>query len=120
MLTKAPVLAFPDFKCDFILQTDASGTGLGVVLSQKQEDGLTKPICFASRTLQTHETNYRVSKLEALAVVWAVKHFRVCLYGHTCNHEALLPLLNTPHLSGRLTRWGLALQELNLNIHYWG
>ena len=122
MLTEAPVLAFPDFKHDFILETDASGTGLGAVLSQKQEDGTTRPICFASRTLQTHEAYYGVSELEALAVVWAVKHFRVYLYGHTCDvytdHEAFLSLLNTPHPSGRLARWGLALQELNLNIHY--
>ena len=60
--------------------------------------------------------------MEALAVVWAVKHFRVYLYGHTCevytDHEALLSLLNTPHPSGKLAQWGLALQELNLNIHY--
>ena len=46
----------------------------------------------------------------------------IYLYGHTCDvytdHEALLSLLNTPHPSGRLARWGLALQELNLNIHY--
>ena len=122
MLTKAPVLAFPDFKRDFILETDASGTGLGAVLSHKQEDGTTKPICFASRTLQTHKANYAVSELEALAVVWAVKHFRVYLYGHTCDvytdHEALLSLLNTLYPSGRLARRGLALQELNLNIHY--
>ena len=100
------MLAFPDFKCDFILETDASGTGLGAVLSQKQEDGTTKPICYASRTLQTHEANYGVSELEALAVVWAVKHFRVYLYEHTCDvytdHETLLSLLNIPHPSGRL------------------
>ena len=92
------------------------------MLSQKQEDGTTKPICYASRTLQTHEANYGVSELEALVVVWAVKHFRVYLYAHTCDvytdHEALLSLLNTPHPSGRLARWGLALQELKLNIHY--
>ena len=81
-----------------------------------------QPSLSASRTLQTHKANYAVSELEALAVVWAVKHFRVYLYGHTCDvytdHEALLSLLNTPHPSGRLARWGLALQELNLNIHY--
>ena len=51
ILTKAPVLAFPDFKRDFILETDASGTGLGAVLSQKQDDETIRPICFTSRTL---------------------------------------------------------------------
>ena len=33
------------------------------------------------------------------------------------DHEALKGLLNTPHLSGKLERWGLAIQELDLKIH---
>lgn len=39
LLTTAPVLAFPNFKAPFILETDASGAGLSVVLAQRQEDG---------------------------------------------------------------------------------
>ena len=122
LLTQAPVLAFPLFDQGFRLDTDASGSGLGAVLSQQQDDGSVRLIAFASRSLQPHEKNYGVTELEALGVVWAVKHFRPYLYGQTCDvytdHEALRSLLNTPHPSGKLARWGLALQEVNLTIHY--
>ena len=74
-LCSAPVLAFPDFSRGFILETDASGIDLGSVLAQRQEDGTTRPIAYASRTLQTREQNYGVTELEALALVWSVKHF---------------------------------------------
>ncbi|XP_075131928.1 uncharacterized protein LOC142204512 [Leptodactylus fuscus] len=68
------VLAYPDYSKPFILQTDASKTGLGAVLSQKQE-GLIRPIAFASRSLRATErndSNYSSFKLEFLALVWAV------------------------------------------------
>jgi len=81
------------------------------VLSQVQEDGSIRPIAYASCTLQKHEYNYGVTELEALGVVWAVKHFRSYLYGYRCDiyadHEALKSLLNTPQSSGRLARWRL-------------
>ena len=121
-LTTAPVLAYPDFSINFKLETDASGAGLGAVLSQTQKDGSTRPIAFASRTVQSSEVNYGIIELEALAVVWAVKHFCQYLYGHKCqvitDHVALKSLLSTPHPSGKLARWGLILQELDLAITY--
>ena len=121
-LTEAPVLAYPRFGHPFLLETNASGAGLGAVLSQKQEDGTTRPIAYASRTLQPHEKNYGISELEDIGVVWAVKHFRHYIYGHPCtvhtDHEALKSLLNTPQPSGKLARWGMALQELDLDIQY--
>ena len=116
------MLAFPDFQLDFILETDASKLGLGAILSQNQPDGSQRPIAYASRSLQSHEQNYGITELEALGVVWAVKHFRPYLYGHRCtvitDHEALKSLLNTPQPSGKLARWGMALQELDLTIEY--
>ena len=46
---QAPVLAFPDFKKPFLLETNASGKGLGAVLLQKQDDGCYHPIVFLLR-----------------------------------------------------------------------
>ena len=116
-----PILAFPDFDRAFQLETDASRSGLGAVLAQ-EVDGVARPVAYASRTLQSHEANYGTTELEALGVVWAVKHFRAYLYGHHCDvftdHAALKSLLNTPQPSGKLARWGLALQDLDLNIQY--
>ena len=36
---QAPILSFPNFSKPFLLETDASGKGLGAILSQKQSDG---------------------------------------------------------------------------------
>ena len=117
LLTKSPILAYPRFGEEFLLEVDAFRVRLGAVLSQKQPDGICRPIAFASRTLQQHERNYGISELEGLGVVWAVKHFRHYLYGHHCtvftDHEALKSLLNTVHQSGKLAQWGMALQELD-------
>ena len=52
----APVLAFTDFKKPFLLETDASIEGLGVVLSQKQDDGRYHPVAYASRGLKGGES----------------------------------------------------------------
>ena len=115
----SPRLAYPQFGNDFLLETDTSGVGLGAVLSQEQSNGTIWPIAFASHTLQIHERNYVIYELEGLGVVLAIKHY---IYGHCCtvytDHEALKALLNTPHSSGKLAMWSMALQELDLQIEY--
>ena len=60
MLTTAPLLAYPKFGPDaeFVLETNASGIGLGAILSQQQPDGMLHPIAYASRSLDQSEHNY--------------------------------------------------------------
>ena len=108
-LTHAPVLAYPDFDKNFVLETDASIRGLGAILSQYQEDGQIHPIAFASRGLSPAEKNHCITNLETLAVVWAVSHFHAYLYGHDVevrtDHSAVKAVLGTPSPSGKHARW---------------
>ena len=105
------MLPYPDFNKDFTLETDASKHGLGDILSQYKEDQQLHPIAYASRSVSATEANYGITDLETLAVhvVWAVTHFRYCLYGHNVtiitDHAAVRAILGAPNLTGKHARW---------------
>ena len=108
-LITPPILSYPDFDKSFILETDASISGLGAILSQLQEDGKLHPLAYASRSLSKSEKNYPVTDLETLAVIWGVTHIRYYLYGHQVtiytDHAAVKAVLGTPNLTGKHARW---------------
>ena len=79
-LITAPILSLPDFNHDFTLDIDASGNGLGAVLSQKVGD-YERVIAYGSRALTKAERKYCATRRELLALVWGVRHFRPYLYG---------------------------------------
>lgn len=60
VLVHAPVLAYPQFdnQHPFLMETDPSTQGLGVVLAQQQSDGRVHLIAFASRSLSPAEQKY--------------------------------------------------------------
>ena len=100
---KAPVLAFADFGKPFLLETDASKLGLGVLLSQKQTGGQYHLVAYASWSLTTHECNYHSMKQEILALKWLiVKQFQEYLLWKPFNVESDNNLLTytttTPNL----------------------
>ena len=65
----------------FEVHTDASQKGLGAILYQNQ-GGIQRMISYASRGLKRTEKNYPASKLEFLALKWAVTDkFSDYLYG---------------------------------------
>lgn len=55
-LVSAPVLAYADFSLPFVLEIDASHSGLGAVLGQ-ESDGKMRPVAYASRGLRPTESN---------------------------------------------------------------
>ena len=74
-LCTAPVLGYPNFSREFILETDASLKDLGTILSQQQKDGSIHIIAYTSQSLCPTERsrhNYSSAKLELLALKWAV------------------------------------------------
>ena len=82
-LLQAPILAFPNFRHPFVIDTDASETALVAVLSQKN-DGEERPIAFESSVLSTTEVNYATTKREALGIVQVRQWFHPYIYGSQC------------------------------------
>lgn len=119
-LTSAPILAYPTEKDQFILDTDASDTGIGAVLSQVQ-DGEERVIAYASRRLTKSEKRYCVTRKELLAVHTFVKNFRHYLFGRRflvrTDHKALLWMLNwrKPNTS-QYCLWKAELEMYDMDI----
>ena len=120
-MISAPVLQVADPSKPFILQTDASDLGLGAVLSQLQS-GEEHPVAFASRQLTPAEKKYSVVEKECLAIVWALKHFRMYLFGVQftieTDHQPLRWLHQMKNTNSRLTRWALAIQPYRFEMKH--
>ena len=117
-----PVLGFADYQRPFVLHTDASGDGLGAVLSQEQ-DGKKRVIAYASRNLSKAEKNYPVHKLEFLALKWAVtEKFHDYLYGCefavATDNNPLTYILKSAKLDATGHRWVAQLANYKFTISY--
>jgi hypothetical protein len=121
ILCSEQVLAYPDFNTQFILTTDASKVAVAAILSQVQE-GVERPIAFASRQMNKAEQNYCASEAEMLAVIWATKQFRCYLFGKRftvrTDHSALTYLHKFAGNNSRLMRWSLRLAEFDFDIEH--
>ena len=99
------------------------GEGLGVVLSQKDDNGEYHPVAYASRELKGGEDKYHLSKLQFLALKWAVtEQFREYLqYGPftvRMDNNPLTYILTTPNLDTLGHCWVAALANYDMSLEY--
>ncbi|GKD60204.1 putative reverse transcriptase domain-containing protein [Tanacetum coccineum] len=116
-LCNAPVLALPEGPNNFVVYCNALKQGFGCVLMQQG-----KVIAYASKQLKTHEKNYTTHDLELGAVVFALKIWRLYLYGAKSviytNHKSLHYIFDQKELYMRQRWWIKLLSDYECEIKY--
>ena len=117
IMTQAPVLVLPDFTKPFIVECDASGTGIGGVLMQDQ-----KPIAFISQALQGKNLAMSTYDKEMLALVLAVQKWQPYLMGRKfilrTNHKSLKYLWEQKITTIAQQRWLSKMMGYDFVIKY--
>jgi len=121
LLSSHPVVAPPRDDAPYIVTTDASGSAIGCILSQIQENHEVV-IRYDSRILNNNEKKYSTTEKEALALVYAIQIYKPYLFGKRfkvfTDHKPLKSFLKQNSLNDRIERWKLALQDMDFEIEY--
>lgn len=121
-LSSTPVLAIYSPTDETELHCDASSIGYGAILLQRKSDKKFHPVYYFSKRTTEAESRYHSFELETLAIVNALKRFRVYLEGipfkivTDCNSLTLT--LSKKQINPRIARWGLELENFNYSIEH--
>ncbi|XP_057696537.1 retinoic acid receptor RXR-gamma-B isoform X2 [Corythoichthys intestinalis] len=125
LFTSAPILMFPDPTLQFIVEVDASDSGVGAILSQRSPlTGKIHPCAFLSKKLTSAERNYDVGNRELLAIKVALEEWRHWLEGADqpfvvwTDHRNLEHLRTAKRLNARQARWSLFFTRFNFVLSY--
>ena len=121
-LTSAVMLKYAHPSKPYNLTCDASGSGIGYILSQNDDKGTDKVIAYGGRSLRTNEKAYSITEREGLAVVEGIREFQTYLTGSVftviTDHKALKFIKDNEGGSGRLARWALELAGYDYEVKY--
>ena len=121
-LASPPILAYPDFQKSFYIWVDTSKDGIGVILTQIDDEGRYRVIAFGATSTPQNAANSSPAVLEGTGLVWAVTHFRQYIHGRKyyiiTDHLALRSALNKPSTSRALDKLATVLMEHDFEIIY--
>ncbi|GFY20212.1 retrovirus-related Pol polyprotein from transposon 17.6 [Trichonephila clavipes] len=110
LLCQKPVLSIYRKNCETEMHTEASIDGLAAVLLQRSpDDNSLHPIYYMSRKTSETERKYTTYELEVLAIIEALKNFKVYILGMPfkiitdCN--AFTKTMSKKDLNTRIARW---------------
>lgn len=116
-LTTAPVLALPDFSKEFVIECDASGTGIGAILMQDK-----KPVAYFSKALGIRNLSKSAYEKELMAVVLAIQHWRPYLLGRkfvvSTDQRSLKQLMQQKIVTAEQQNWAAKLMGYDFEIIY--
>ncbi|KAA0056274.1 transposon Tf2-1 polyprotein isoform X1 [Cucumis melo var. makuwa] len=116
-MTTIPMLALSDWSLPFVVETDASGSGLGAVLSQNGH-----PIAFFRQKLSPRVQTKSIYKRELMVVVLAVQKWRYYLLGRRfiimSDQKALKFLLKQREVQPQFKKWLTKLLAYDFEILY--
>ena len=97
------------------LLCDASAAGFGAVLLQRKADKKLHPVMYFSKRLSDAESNYHSIELETLAIIYALRRFRIYLqcikFKLVMDCNSLKMTLDKKEINPRIARWALELQS---------
>lgn len=123
LLSSYPVVCVPNLDDTFVVKVDASKTGIGCILEQRNEpDGESCVIAYASKQFNKHEINYPSIEQEAFALIFALKHWRHYLIGKSfiveTDNKTVQWLRGKRDCLGRLGRWSLYLENFDFSTKH--
>ncbi|GFU26163.1 transposon Tf2-8 polyprotein [Trichonephila clavipes] len=122
IMSESPILHLYKYGRKTELHTDACKQGFGAILLPEAEAGKLHPVYYMSKKTNTAEEKYDSYELEVLAIINALKKFRVYLLGQhfkiVTDWSAFQKTMQKKDLITRIATWALQIEEFDYEIEH--